>query len=359
MATATRAADHSCIFERLRDLKSDQLPTYKDILTCILWKKKELKNETRIDPSLKDIVKTVNDRVISIYSRASIPAVSVMRVNELILGYHTKYRNLMKNYKSQINSSKQSGKFDAFKEHSNLLFDFAACKCKSFECCVCVKGKKVPILEREFLTDQRTQIKMFIGVCDPTNTNLLRRREARKRKSEMGMCDLEDKNAEESKRVRLVSSSTEDSVDTSTSDDEFELPPASLARISKKQRDEASSSTQESALTLCKTKSLPCFAEACDRVGVSDRGAALLSSSLLEDFGLIASEKKEYVIDRNKVRRERYNRRSTLTKRDISPIKSIYVDGKRDITFVTEKKQGKSYNRKITEEHISILCEPN
>lgn len=91
---------------------------------------------------MKDIVKTVSARVIPIYIRASIPAVSVMRVNELIMGYHTKYRNLIKNYKSQINSSNQSHKFYAFKEYSNRLFDFAACKCKAFECLDASKIRK-------------------------------------------------------------------------------------------------------------------------------------------------------------------------------------------------------------------------
>lgn len=173
----------------------------------------------------------------------------------------------------------------------------------------------------------------------------------------MRMCDLRDKTDEEYKRLRLVSICTDDSSVTSASDDEFKPPATSFAIIKKK--DEASTSTQETALTIRKTKSLPYFAEACDRVGVSDRGAAILSSSLFEDVGLIASNNKQNVIDRNKVRRERHNRRSTLTKRDISPIKSLYFDRKRDITFVTEKNQGKSYNKKITEEHISILCEPN
>lgn len=95
----------------------------------------------------------------------------------------------------------------------------------------CIKDKKVPTLEREFITDQRTQRKMFIGASDPTNSNLHQRLEARKRKSEMRMCDLRDKTDEEYKRLRLVSICTDDSSVTSASDDEFKPPATSFAII--------------------------------------------------------------------------------------------------------------------------------
>ena len=39
--------------------------------------------------------------------------------------------------------------------------------------------------------------------------------------------------------------------------------------------------------------------------------------------------------------------------------KSLYFDGKRDVTLVNLKDGDKYYKKKIQEEHISILCEPN
>ena len=39
--------------------------------------------------------------------------------------------------------------------------------------------------------------------------------------------------------------------------------------------------------------------------------------------------------------------------------KSLYFDGERDVTLVNLKDGDKYYKKKIQEEHISILCEPN
>jgi len=64
-----------------------------------------------------------------------------------------------------------------------------------------------------------------------------------------------------------------------------------------------------------KSIQLDSFAEVCDRVGVSDRNAALLSSSLLEDVDLVSEENKEGTIDRNKIRRKGKKARSELEAR--------------------------------------------
>ena len=46
-------------------------------------------------------------------------------------------------------------------------------------------------------------------------------------------------------------------------------------------------------------ENLPYFAEACDRVGISDREAALLSTSLLDDLGVMQQNYFEKnIIDR-------------------------------------------------------------
>ena len=50
----------------------------------------------------------------------------------------------------------------------------------------------------------------------------------------------------------------------------------------------------------------------CDRYGVSDRSAAALASSVLQDVGIITTENLSNVIDRSKVRRERQKARSDL-----------------------------------------------
>ena len=60
---------------------------------------------------------------------------------------------------------------------------------------------------------------------------------------------------------------------------------------------------------------------------MSDRNAALVSSSLLEDVVLVSEENKEGTIDRNKIRRKRKKARSELEARVDKTITSVYFDG--------------------------------
>ena len=50
---------------------------------------------------------------------------------------------------------------------------------------------------------------------------------------------------------------------------------------------------------------LPSLALACDRVGVSSRGAAIIACAVLEDMNIISEEDQSKVIDKNKIQRER------------------------------------------------------
>lgn len=67
------------------------------------------------------------------------------------------------------------------------------------------------------------------------------------------------------------------------------------------------------------------------------------------------------VIDRHKLRRERQRVRTSLQNEDdVSslPILGIYFDGRKDKTF-SQSKDGENYHRRVkTEEHISIVKEP-
>lgn len=50
----------------------------------------------------------------------------------------------------------------------------------------------------------------------------------------------------------------------------------------------------------------------CDRYGVSDRAAATIASSVLEDIGVITDTDTSQVIDRYKIRREKIRTRKHL-----------------------------------------------
>ena len=77
-----------------------------------------------------------------------------------------------------------------------------------------------------------------------------------------------------------------------------------------------------------KMKHLPTLASACDRVGVSDRAAALIVNSLfLQDIGAVSSQDTSEIVDRNKIRRARQKKRSFLKDKESSTAKGIHFDG--------------------------------
>ncbi len=68
------------------------------------------------------------------------------------------------------------------------MFDVSACKCQDFQLCKCNRDKKVPILQREFLTDQRTVRKMSIERVDIKVTLANTQKNARKMVEEERLC---------------------------------------------------------------------------------------------------------------------------------------------------------------------------
>ena len=94
--------------------------------------------------------------------------VSDQQILYLIKKYYEKVRNVKKFIKSSINVVIRR-KIKEFRENAeDKLFDISACKCSNFVLCKC--KIKVPVREREFLTDQRNKRKMFIGLIDLVTT---------------------------------------------------------------------------------------------------------------------------------------------------------------------------------------------
>ena len=73
-----------------------------------------------------------------------------------------------------INAKKKSlsKQIEDFKKTSKTtLFDISACKCSEFKKCSCPCERRVPIMEQQFLLNQRSQRKMAIGSMDVETTN--------------------------------------------------------------------------------------------------------------------------------------------------------------------------------------------
>jgi hypothetical protein len=140
MALSTRKSEEFPLFERVCDLKDKQLPTYEDLIKCILHRKTQMKiNAGGKDPSISTICKDVARDVVKIYNIASIPPLTEKLIAPLLKDYHAKYQNLVKSYKNRINVKSYKDKLDGFLNDSKKLFDFASCKCNFFESCICSK----------------------------------------------------------------------------------------------------------------------------------------------------------------------------------------------------------------------------
>jgi hypothetical protein len=271
------------------------LPTYKDVLKYVLFEREKERNIIKSDPSIKQIVSVVTDKMIRIWNSASIPCVSIAAVTKRILKYYSEYQTLMKSIKSRKNVPSFKKKCDNFKNNAETqLFDISACKCEKFENCTCSKEKKVPLLEQVFLSDQRTLRKMAIGNVDEFVSKKNLRRAVRNNREQ-----ISSQSSSSTDKLELISISSSTDTESNVTDEEVDYQiPVSI------KRNEASKSVRPK--TPAKRIKLSEFALACDRTGVSDRAAALLTSAIISDITPINKDgEPSLVFDRSKVRRER------------------------------------------------------
>ena len=80
---------------------------------------------------------------------------------------------------------------------------------------------------------------------------------------------------------------------------------------------------------------------------------------MLEDFGVVSPHNTSRVIDPSKIRRERKRKRNQLRfSQDSKKVRGIFFDGRKYATIENIKEGSKFYRRSITQEHISLIEEP-
>lgn len=103
------------------------------------------------------------------------------------------------------------------------------------------------------------------------------------------------------------------------------------------------------------------FAMMCDRLGVSDRKASALATSLLEDIGVKDDRGNPVIMDKSKVRREKAKCRQKvlLNQYDTSKLIAFSFDGRKNDSLTMEKIDNKFHPRMVKEPHIVVLKEPH
>lgn len=217
------------------------------------------------------------------------------------------YRNRDR-YKSRV-------VFQRFVDDTNNLFDIARCKCAQIpEGCKCKdQDDKIPQSEIDFIFDQRGERLRSIGdreavFIDPNVPDMPTE------SSDLPTTDMEPSSVCKPKRHYSV------------------------------------------------RRNLKNFAEECDRYNVHDRPAAAMASALLKDFEIKDDEGNFVVIDKSKVKRERFSYEQELLRRNrvLSNMKAFAFDSKKDRTLTqTRTEDGKLQPRIILETHITVLRQPS
>lgn len=288
-------------------LKDNVLPTYSEVMKYFLFVKNDLlwKGNKRT-PSISDICELVALEVEKVWKRASVPTVSHQQVISLIKSHNDKIKALKKIPLSREDTEEKRKTFQA--EFNSRFFDIAACKCSDFSTCKC--KIKIPTNERVFLVDQRTNRMMSIGPIDMASTMKETRKFERKSKE----IERREKNHQTMKptpstQTRFNGDDNEDiDIQLADLDDEIDneknvgayYQDVSAYHKKRLKSSNLDKNTSEMIATTSKQmrKPLPNLAIACDRAGVSDRSAAIIASSVLQDFGIVSNEESTQVIDR-------------------------------------------------------------
>ena len=175
---------------------------------------------------------------------------------------------------------------------------------------------RVPLAQRDFLCDQRSDRRMVIAELDKAATILnkktnKRRLERAKQFHHLLLCSETSSNT--SKAVML----SEDQSASEMNDSESSLYNVS-ATLKRRQR-----------------RPLPdisVFAEACDCTGISQRVAAFLASFIMQGAGVIMENDALSVIDKNRIYRARKKRRmnSVALNKPALHLQSLYFDVRKD-----------------------------
>lgn len=167
--------------------------------------------------------------------------------------------------------------------------------------CRCKKAKKIPVLELRFIHLQRKYSLGKIGSVDVLETRKLEQRQHRNTslanyyKINHGASTLSEsrykcKETTEHEHDQPENEQEEGDNESDAESDEFFEP------------DEGKLKTSKPWQMRVKLKAT---ALASDRYGVSDCATAAVTSSVLQDFGIINEEDMSHVVDKNKVRREK------------------------------------------------------
>ena len=184
--------------------------------------------------------------------------------------------------------------------------------------------------ERSFLKDQRSNRSLFIGKLDQEETARLTKN-IKQKEIEKQRANLAAQKTSYDDNESLGYEVEEEMEHLAKNDLSYEVNRISEAEVRQSTSKNPSSSSQM-------RKRLKLFAQTCDRFQIPDRAALALSSALLHDLEIVTPEKTQMLIDKNKVRRERFKQRKALQSSDCAlaskSMQGLYYDSRKDKTLI-------------------------
>ena len=157
------------------------------------------------------------ERLSQIWIKASVPTISLR-------GIELQLEKYIGNVQKVIRSKSATVKQDEIEKDLDTLFDICSCKCKELSSCCCPMVLKVPAIEHDFLTDQRTiRVGRIAGVDKKESARAERRL---KRKS---VSLSKEETAVKCARVVEASDNESDNETDNNSDTETYSPSVSMA----------------------------------------------------------------------------------------------------------------------------------
>ena len=313
----------------------DLLPTYEDAMKFALFQRCKIKQENKNnkEPAFRDIAKTVANELQNMYNKLFIPTISDRRIIQMLIDYNDKLLLKRKEIKRAETSPTVAENIKKFLKHAQSnLFDICSCKCQSFEAdkCSCPPHRRVPEEMHSFIIDQRSRRQL---VYSWTLRNV-----------EVHQVDY---TADVIDNVEIVRNS-------------YELRNINSKPLKLKENfsTDKSKNNDSSSRNTVKVDNTILIS---DRFGIPIGATAALTTAVLMDFNVVNKENTTKVCDRSKVAREKNRVRKELVNNseDLSTIKGLYFDGRRDDTLVQVKNGNKYRKSTVKEDHYSLLKEPN
>ena len=331
----TRHSTGKC-FGPASDLPDDgDLYTHRDVLAAV-----EKVSETFPEKHLTDVADIIAPKIVMKWKQANPELVLIADKSlktKIVRAYSTAEDIRLK----KLNKKQR----DIFFGKLDKLFDILVCHCPISVCpgelcsrktcpgfhvdCKCEVKDKIPVIELEFIKDQRDKVghKGNMQLAGPDRVEARRQAENRKKKASLEAY-YESQTVKQGQKRAQTDDYEQENLDLPDVNVDDKHDGVDFEYVDKD--DNSSKDHNQNRINI-----LPYIAEV-ERYFISDRAASALYNAALKTVGMITAEDTKNVVDKSKIIRSRASYRAAEKSKKVNKIKDlgglgcVGVDGKRD-----------------------------